>query len=50
MNLCMLMFDIFCVHIYVYASVILYISEMNDSNDIKNKQEELGLFSNLKGS
>lgn len=42
--------DIFCVYIYLYASVVLYVSEMNDSDDSRNRQEELGVFSYHKDS
>lgn len=31
-------------YICLYAFVCLYVSDMNDSNDIRNGREELGLF------
>lgn len=30
--------------IYTYTFIYAYISEMNDSNDTKDKMEDLGLF------
>ena len=38
------MYSIMYVYLYVYAYVCSYVCETNDSNDIRNEREELGLF------
>ena len=37
-------FNYVCLCVYVYADVYSYTCDMNGSNDIRDKREELGLL------
>ena len=37
-------FNYVCLCVYVYADVYLYTCDINDSNDIRDKREELELL------
>lgn len=37
-------FNYVCLCVYVYADVYSHTCDMNDSNDLRDKREELGLL------